>query len=49
MVNLIEEFSVRELSRAADTSARALRYYDIIGQLKPANIASNGYRVYRPL
>ena len=40
------EYSIHRLSRLAGVSTRTLRYYDEIGLLKPARIASSGYRVY---
>ena len=40
------EYSIQSLSKMAGVSTRTLRYYDEIGILKPARIASSGYRVY---
>lgn len=40
------EYSINKLSKMAGVSTRALRYYDEIGLLKPARVASSGYRVY---
>ncbi|NLO20430.1 MAG: MerR family transcriptional regulator [Syntrophomonadaceae bacterium] len=40
------EYTVQKLARIAGISARALRYYDEIGILKPARINSSGYRIY---
>lgn len=40
------EYSIQSLSKMAGISTRTLRYYDEIGILKPARIASSGYRVY---
>ena len=40
------EYSVNKLSKMSGISARTLRYYDEIGILKPARIASSGYRIY---
>lgn len=40
------EYTVQKLSQMAGISARALRYYDEIGLLKPARINSSGYRIY---
>ena len=42
----MEEYSVKQLSKLAGVSVRALHYYDQIGLLKPSFIKSNGYRVY---
>ncbi len=39
-------FTVKQLSRIAGVSPRTLHYYDEIGLLKPAHIATNGYRYY---
>lgn len=47
MENRIEEYTVGELARAAGVSVRMLHHYDAIGLLKPAHVASNGYRLYR--
>jgi len=47
MENRIEEYTVGELARAAGVSVRMLHHYDAIDLLKPAHIASNGYRLYR--
>ena len=40
------EYSIQSLSKMAGVSTRTLRYYDEIGILKTARIASSGYRVY---
>jgi len=40
------EYTVNKLSKISGVSARTLRYYDEIGLLKPAHIASSGYRWY---
>jgi DNA-binding transcriptional MerR regulator len=40
------EYTVQSLGRLAGVSARALRYYDEIGILKPARMNSSGYRIY---
>lgn len=40
------EYSIQSLSKMAGVSTRTLRYYDEIGILKPARMASSGYRVY---
>jgi len=40
------EYSSNKLSKMSGISARTLRYYDEIGLLKPARIASSGYRIY---
>jgi len=40
------EHSVNKLSKISGVSARTLRYYDEIGLLKPARVASSGYRIY---
>jgi DNA-binding transcriptional MerR regulator len=40
------EYTVQKLASLAGVSARALRYYDEIGILKPARINSSGYRIY---
>lgn len=47
MENRIEEYTVGELARASGVSVRMLHHYDAIGLLKPAHVASNGYRIYR--
>jgi len=44
VINL--EYSGNKLSKMSGVSARTLRYYDEIGLLKPARVASSGYRVY---
>ena len=46
MENRIEEYSVGELARASGVSIRMLHHYDAIGLLKPAHVATNGYRFY---
>ena len=40
------EYSGNKLSKMSGVSARTLRYYDEIGLLKPARVASSGYRIY---
>lgn len=40
------EYTVQKLARLAGISTRTLRYYDEINLLKPARIASSGYRIY---
>lgn len=40
------EYTVKKLAALSGVSARTLRYYDEIGLLKPARVASNGYRIY---
>ena len=40
------EYRIRELSKLAGVSTRALRYYDAIGLLTPSRVSSNGYRTY---
>ncbi|MGC4018425.1 MAG: MerR family transcriptional regulator [Muricomes sp.] len=40
------EYSINEVSKIAGISARALRYYDKIGLLKPALVRESGYRYY---
>ena len=40
------EYSVKGLSALAGVSPRTLRYYDVIGLLKPLRITDAGYRVY---
>lgn len=40
------EYTVQKLADLAGISARTLRYYDVIGILKPARINSSGYRIY---
>ncbi len=47
METRIEEYTVGELARAAGVSVRTLHHYDAIGLIKPAHVASNGYRIYR--
>ena len=39
-------FTVKQLSKLAGITPRTLHYYDQIGLLKPAHVASNGYRYY---
>jgi DNA-binding transcriptional MerR regulator len=39
-------FSVKQLSKMAGITPRALHYYDEIGLLKPSSIGDNGYRYY---
>ena len=39
-------FTVRQLSKLAGVTPRALRHYDDIGLLKPSQIGENGYRYY---
>jgi len=40
------EYSSNKLSKMSGVSARTLRYYDEVGLLKPARVASSGYRIY---
>jgi len=40
------EYSINKLSKISGVSARTLRYYDEIALLKPARVASSGYRIY---
>lgn len=40
------EYTINKLSKMANVSARTLRYYDVIGLLKPARVNSSGYRIY---
>lgn len=40
------EYTVQKLGTLAGVSTRTLRYYDVIGILKPARINSSGYRIY---
>ncbi|RED66304.1 MerR family transcriptional regulator [Cohnella lupini] len=40
------EYTVQKLGLIAGISTRTLRYYDVIGILKPARINSSGYRIY---
>jgi len=40
------EYSSNKLSKMSGVSPRTLRYYDEINLLKPARIASSGYRIY---
>jgi len=39
-------FTVKQLSKLAGVTPRALRHYDDIGLLKPSRIGENGYRYY---
>lgn len=47
MEERIEEYTVGELARASGVSVRTLHHYDTLGLLKPAHVATNGYRLYR--
>lgn len=40
------EYASNQVSKMSGVSARTLRYYDEIELLKPARIASSGYRIY---
>ncbi len=40
------EYTIQKVAKLAGVSARTLRYYDEIGLLKPARLASSGYRIY---
>lgn len=40
------EYSINKLREMSGVSTRTLRYYDEIGLLKPARVASSGYRIY---
>ena len=40
------EYAINKLSKLSGISTRTLRYYDEIGLLKPARVASSGYRIY---
>jgi len=39
-------FTVKQLSKLAGVTPRALHYYDEIGLLKPSQVGDNGYRYY---
>ncbi len=39
-------FTVKQLSKMAGITPRALHYYDEIGLLKPSRVGDNGYRYY---
>lgn len=39
-------FTVKELSKITNVSARNIRYYDTIGLFEPSGISDNGYRYY---
>ncbi len=39
-------FTVKQLSKMAGITPRALHYYDEIGLLKPSQVGDNGYRYY---
>lgn len=39
-------YSVKQLAKLAHISVRTLHYYDEVGLLRPAEVKSNGYRVY---
>lgn len=40
------EYTIKKLAQISGVTTRTLRYYDQIGLLSPARIASNGYRMY---
>jgi DNA-binding transcriptional MerR regulator len=40
------EYSMNKLTKMSGISTRTLRYYDEIDLLKPARVASSGYRIY---
>ncbi len=40
------EITVSKLAKLSGVSTRTLRYYDIIGLLKPERVGANGYRIY---
>ena len=40
------EYTINKLTKMSGVSTRTLRYYDEIGLLKPARVASSGYRIY---
>ena len=40
------EYSINKLTKMSGLSTRTLRYYDEIGLLKPARVATSGYRIY---
>ncbi len=42
------EYTVDKLAKLSGISARAIRYYDEIGLLRPARISDAGYRLYGP-
>lgn len=41
------QLSISEFARRTRLSLKALRLYDQLGLLKPSEVASNGYRIYR--
>jgi DNA-binding transcriptional MerR regulator len=45
-MNTRKTYTVKKLAELSGTSARALRFYDSIGLLKPAYYGENGYRYY---
>ena len=40
-------YTITEIARLANVSTRTIRYYDEIGLLHPAEISTNGYRLYK--
>jgi len=46
MVYIAAMFTVKQLSRLAGVTPRALHHYDAIGLLKPSRVGENGYRYY---
>lgn len=40
------EYTINKLAKLAGVSTRTLRYYDQLGLLSPAQVSSNGYRIY---
>ena len=46
MTHRIKEYSVGQLARLSGVTVRTLHHYDTIGLLRPAHVASNGYRFY---
>ena len=42
------EYTVSQLARLSGVTARALRWYDRAGLLKPARLTAAGYRIYGP-
>lgn len=45
-MSLEKMYSIKEMADLAGVTTRTLRYYDQIGLLSPADLKSNGYRLY---
>jgi len=46
METTIDDWSIQEIARIANTTSRTLRHYDEVGLVPPTRVGDNGYRYY---